>query len=86
VLGIPTVPGPRVATSTALPLLENDFDGDFPSVELWLPRAQAHQAIRKAQLFIRRYRVHWVVDMTCPNAFEPRWTMDLILAASSGRK
>ena len=69
-LGIPTVRD-RVVQQALRTLLEPIFDGDFhPSSYGYRPGRSAHQAISKAQLFIRRYQRHWVVDMDLSKCFD----------------
>jgi len=52
-------------------LLEPLFDPDFhPSSYGYRPGRSAHQAISKAQLFIRRYHRQWVVDMDLSKCFD----------------
>lgn len=69
-LGIPTVRD-RVVQQALRTLLEPIFDSDFhPSSYGYRPGRSAHQAISKAQLFIRRYQRHWVVDMDLSKCFD----------------
>lgn len=69
-LGIPTVRD-RVVQQALKTLLEPLFDGDFhPSSYGYRPGRSAHQAISKAQLFIRRYQRQWAVDMDLSKCFD----------------
>lgn len=69
-LGIPTVRD-RVVQQAAKAILEPIFDGDFhPSSYGYRPKRSAHQAISKAQLFIRRYQRQWAVDMDLSKCFD----------------
>lgn len=69
-LGIPTVRD-RVVQQAVKAILEPIFDGDFhPSSYGYRPKASAHQAISKAQLFIRRYQRRWAVDMDLSKCFD----------------
>lgn len=69
-LGIPTVRD-RIVQQALRSLLEPIFDGDFhPSSYGYRPGRSAHQAIAKAQLFVRRYQRHWVVDMDLSRCFD----------------
>lgn len=78
-LGIPTVRD-RVVQQALKQLLEPLFDPDFhPSSYGYRPGRSAHQAISKAQLFMRTYRRQWVVDMDLSKCFDTL-NHDLILA------
>lgn len=69
-LGIPTVRD-RVVQQALRTILEPIFDEHFhPSSYGYRPGRSAHQAISKAQLFIRRYQRHWVVDMDLSKCFD----------------
>lgn len=69
-LGIPTVRD-RIVQQGLKQLLEPLFDPDFhPSSYGYRPGRSAHQAISKAQLFIRTYQRHWVVDMDLSKCFD----------------
>lgn len=69
-LGIPTVRD-RVVQQALKTLLEPLFDGDFhPSSYGYRPGRSAHQAISKAQLFIRHYQRQWAVDMDLSKCFD----------------
>lgn len=69
-LGIPTVRD-RIVQQALKQLLEPLFDPDFhPSSYGYRPGRSAHQAISKAQLFIRTYHRHWVVDMDLSKCFD----------------
>jgi len=69
-LGIPTVRD-RIVQQALRNVLEPIFDGDFhPSSYGYRPGRSAHQAIAKAQLFVRRYQRHWVVDMDLSKCFD----------------
>lgn len=69
-LGIPTVRD-RIVQQALKNVLEPLFDSDFhPSSYGYRPGRSAHQAISKAQLFIRTYHRHWVVDMDLSKCFD----------------
>ena len=69
-LGIPTVRD-RIVQQALKTLLEPLFEPDFhPSSYGYRPGRSAHQAISKAQLFIRRYQREWVVDMDLSKCFD----------------
>ncbi|MGB5597321.1 MAG: group II intron reverse transcriptase/maturase [Thiothrix litoralis] len=77
-LGIPTVRD-RIVQQALKTLLEPLFEPDFhPSSYGYRPGRSAHQAISKAQLFIRRYQREWVVDMDLSKCFDTL-NHDLIL-------
>lgn len=69
-LGIPTVRD-RIVQQAVRAILEPIFDGEFhPSSYGYRPGRSAHQAISKAQLFIRRYHRQWAVDMDLSKCFD----------------
>lgn len=69
-LGIPTVRD-RVVQQALRNILEPLFDPDFhPSSYGYRPGRSGHHAIGKAELFIRRYRREWVVDMDLSKCFD----------------
>jgi len=69
-LGIPAVRD-RVVQQMLLNILQPIFDPHFhPSSFGYRPGRSAHQAIGKAELFIRRYGRKWVVDMDLERCFD----------------
>jgi len=69
-LGIPTVRD-RVVQQALRSIIEPIFEPDFhPSSYGYRPGRSAHHAIGKAELFIRRYRREWVVDMDLSKCFD----------------
>ena len=69
-LGIPTVRD-RVVQQTLRSILEPIFDPDFhPSSYGYRKGRGCHHAISKAEVFIRRYRRQWVVDMDLSKCFD----------------
>ncbi len=69
-LGIPSVRD-RVVQQALRRLIEPIFDPDFhPSSYGYRPGRSGHHAIGKAELFIRRYRREWVVDMDLSKCFD----------------
>lgn len=69
-LGIPTVRD-RIVQQALRSILEPIFDPDFhPSSYGYRPGRSGHHAIGKAELFIRRYRREWVVDMDLSKCFD----------------
>jgi len=69
-LGIPTVRD-RVVQQALRSLIEPIFEPDFhPSSYGYRPGRSGHHAIGKAELFIRRYRREWVVDMDLSKCFD----------------
>ena len=69
-LGIPTVRD-RVVQQALRSILEPIFDPDFhPSSYGYRPKRSGHHAIGKAELFVRRYRREWVVDMDLSKCFD----------------
>ncbi|AMQ88477.1 group II intron reverse transcriptase/maturase [Marinobacter sp. LQ44] len=69
-LGIPTVRD-RVVQQALRSILEPIFDPGFhPSSYGYRPGRSGHHAIGKAELFIRRYRREWVVDMDLSKCFD----------------
>lgn len=78
-LGIPTVRD-RVVQQALLEILHPIFDPGFhPSSYGYRPGHSAHQAIAKAELFIRKYNLRHVVDMDLSRCFDTL-NHDLILA------
>lgn len=77
-LGIPTVRD-RVVQQALLEILQPIFDPAFhPSSFGYRPGHSAHQAIAKAELFIREYNLRHVVDMDLSRCFDTL-NHDLIL-------
>jgi group II intron reverse transcriptase/maturase len=69
-LGIPAVRD-RVVQHVLLDIVQPIFDGGFhPSSYGYRPGKSAHQAIGKAQLFIRKYERQWVVAMDLSKCFD----------------
>jgi RNA-directed DNA polymerase len=69
-LGIPTVRD-RVVQQALRSIIEPLFEPDFhPSSYGYRPGRSGHHAIGKAELFIRRYRREWVVDMDLSKCFD----------------
>ncbi|UZJ42848.1 group II intron reverse transcriptase/maturase [Marinimicrobium sp. C6131] len=69
-LGIPTVRD-RVVQQALRGIIEPIFEPDFhPSSYGYRPGRRAHHAIGKAELFVRRYRREWVVDMDLSKCFD----------------
>ena len=69
-LGIPAVRD-RVVQQVLLEIVQPIFDGAFhPSSYGYRPGRSAHQAIAKAQMFIRKYERHWVVGMDLSKCFD----------------
>ncbi len=69
-LGIPTVRD-RVVQQALRRIIEPIFEPDFhPSSYGYRPGRSGHHAIGKAELFIRRYRRDWVVDMDLSKCFD----------------
>ena len=69
-LGIPAVRD-RVVQQVLLDIMQPIFDGGFhPSSYGYRLGRSAHQAIAKAQMFIRKYERHWVVGMDLSKCFD----------------
>ena len=69
-LGIPTVRD-RVVQQALRSIIEPLFEPDFhPSSYGYRPGRSGHHAIGKAELFVRRYRREWVVDMDLSKCFD----------------
>jgi RNA-directed DNA polymerase len=69
-LGIPTVRD-RVVQQALLEILQPIFDPEFhPSSYGYRPGHSAHQAVAKAELFIRKYNLRHVVDMDLSRCFD----------------
>ncbi|KXO06852.1 Retron-type RNA-directed DNA polymerase [Marinobacter excellens LAMA 842] len=69
-LGIPTVRD-RVVQQALRRIIEPIFEPDFhPSSYGYRPGRSGHHAIGKAELFVRRYRRTWVVDMDLSKCFD----------------
>ena len=69
-LGIPAVRD-RVVQQVLLEIVQPIFDGGFhPSSYGYRPGRSAHQAIAKAQMFIRKYERRWVVGMDLSKCFD----------------
>lgn len=78
-LGIPAVRD-RVVQQALLEILQPIFDPGFhPSSYGYRPGHSAHQAIAKAELFIRKYNLCHVVDMDLSRCFDTL-NHDLILS------
>lgn len=82
-LGIPTVRD-RVVQQALLEILQPIFDPGFhPSSYGYRPGHSAHQAVAKAELFIRKYNLRHVVDMDLSRCFD---TLDHELILGGLRK
>ena len=82
-LGIPSVRD-RVVQQALREILEPIFDPDFhPSSYGYRPGRSCHHAITKAQMFIRKYGLKWVVDMDLSKCFD---TLDHEIIIKSVRK
>ena len=69
-LGIPSVRD-RVVQQALLEIMNPIFEEDFhPASYAYRPNRGCHQAISKAQQFIRRYDLRWVVDMDLSKCFD----------------
>ncbi len=69
-LGIPTVRD-RIVQQAVRSILEPIFDKDFhPSSYGYRKGRGCHHAISKAQLFMRKYKREWVVDMDLSKCFD----------------
>lgn len=69
-LGIPAVRD-RVVQQVLLDVLQPIFEPDFhPSSYGYRPKRSSHQAIAKAEMFIREYNFEWVVDMDLSKCFD----------------
>jgi RNA-directed DNA polymerase len=69
-LGIPSVRD-RVVQQVLLNILQPIFDPEFhPSSYGYRPGRSSHHAITKAQMFIRKYGLKWVVDMDLSKCFD----------------
>ena len=69
-LGIPAVRD-RVVQQALLDILQDIFEEDFhPSSYGYRPRRSCHQAITKAQLFMRKHEMKHVVDMDLSKCFD----------------
>ena len=78
-LGIPTVRD-RVVQQAVHELIEPIFDVDFhPSSYGYRKGRSCHHAISKAQMFIRKYKREWVVDMDLSKCFD-RLDHEIIIA------
>lgn len=78
-LGIPTVRD-RVVQQAVRELIEPIFDVDFhPSSYGYRKGRSCHHAISKAQMFIRKYKREWVVDMDLSKCFD-RLDHEIIIA------
>ncbi|MEW5705678.1 MAG: group II intron reverse transcriptase/maturase [Actinomycetota bacterium] len=77
-LGIPTVRD-RVVQQALLNILQPIFEPDFhPSSYGYRPERSCHQAVAKAEMFINKYSLSYVVDMDLSKCFD-RLNHDLIL-------
>ena len=82
-LGIPSVRD-RVVQQALLEIMNPIFDPHFhPSSYGYRPGRSCHQAISKAQMFIRDYELEWVVDMDLSKCFD---TLDHEFIIQSIRK
>ncbi|EDM28975.1 probable reverse transcriptase/maturase family protein [Lentisphaera araneosa HTCC2155] len=82
-LGIPAVRD-RVVQQALLDILQDIFEEDFhPSSYGYRPQRSCHQAIAKAQLFMRKYEMKHVVDMDLSKCFD---TLDHSLIIKCFRK
>jgi group II intron reverse transcriptase/maturase len=82
-LGIPSVRD-RIVQQALREILEPIFDPGFhPSSYGYRPGKGCHQAISKAQMFIRKYEFKWVVDMDLSKCFD---TLDHEIIIESVRK
>jgi len=82
-LGIPSVRD-RVVQQVLLDILQPIFDPGFhPSSYGYRPGRSCHQAITKAQMFIRKYDLKWVVDMDLSKCFD---TLDHEIIIESVKK
>jgi len=82
-LGIPSVRD-RIVQQALREILEPTFDPGFhPSSYGYRPGKGCHQAISKAQMFIREYEFKWVVDMDLSKCFD---TLDHEIIIESVRK
>jgi len=82
-LGIPTVRD-RVVQQALREILEPIFDPGFhPSSYGYRPGRSCHHAIAKAQMFVRKYELKWVVDMDLSKCFD---TLDHEIIIRSVRK
>lgn len=69
-LGIPTVRD-RVVQQALLNVLQPIFDPEFhPSSYGYRPNRSCHQAVAKAEMFINRYGLEYVVDMDLSKCFD----------------
>lgn len=79
-LGIPAVRD-RVVQQALLNILQPIFDPDFhPSSYGYRPRRSCQQAVAKATMFVRQYRLAYVVDMDLSKCFD-RLDHNLIIAS-----
>lgn len=82
-LGIPAVRD-RVVQQALLEIMNPIFEEDFhPSSYGYRPGRSCHQAISKAQMFIREYDLSWAVDMDLSKCFD---TLDHNLIIKTVRK
>ena len=82
-LGVPAVRD-RVVQQALLNVLQDIFEEDFhPSSYGYRPRRSCHQALTKAQLFMRKYKRQHVVDMDLSKCFD---TLDHNLIIDCFRK
>jgi group II intron reverse transcriptase/maturase len=83
-LGIPAVRD-RVVQQALLDILQPIFDPDFhPSSYGYRPGRSCQQAVAKATMFIRQYKLAYVVDMDLSKCFD-RLDHDLIIASMRRR-
>ena len=83
-LGIPSVRD-RIVQQVLLEILQPIFDPGFhPSSYGYRPGRSTHQAISKAEMFIRKYELGWVVDMDISKCFDTL-DHDIIIKAFRGR-
>jgi RNA-directed DNA polymerase len=82
-LGIPAVRD-RIVQQALLEILQPIFETDFhPSSYGYRPGRSCHQAISKAEMFIRKYERQWAVDMDLSKCFD---TLDQNLILKAFRK
>ena len=82
-LGIPAVRD-RIIQQVLLDVMNPIFDKEFhPSSYGYRPGRSCHQAICKAQMFVREYDMRWVVDMDLSKCFD---TLDHDIIIQSVKK
>lgn len=79
-LGIPAVRD-RIVQQALLNILQPIFDPDFhPSSYGYRPGRSCQDAVAKATMFLRQYKLEYVVDMDLSKCFD-RLDHDLIVAS-----